>query len=78
MLYSQVDLTKLTDNQITHLLYDFRDDGQDGDIILVVGSRKTLVYRMPLAVNLYHAGRAPRMLLSGGVQWPDWSDTEAT
>lgn len=77
MLYSQVDLTKLTDNQITHLLYGFRDDGQDGDIILVVGSRKTLVYRMPLAVDLYHAGRAPRMLLSGGVQWPDWSDTEA-
>jgi uncharacterized SAM-binding protein YcdF (DUF218 family) len=77
MQYSEVNLAQLSDDQITHLLYDYRDDGQNGDVILVVGSRKTLIYRMPLAVELYRSGRAPQMLLSGGVQWPDWTDTEA-
>lgn len=57
----------LTDTLIDRLLFAGLDyAGQTADLILVPGSRKACDYRVPAAAELYHAGKAGRMLFSGG------------
>ncbi|WP_027963704.1 YdcF family protein [Halalkalibacillus halophilus] len=78
MHISELDGSKLTDEQRTKLLFHgIKDDGRSGDCIFVVGSSKATVYRLPKAVELYHAGRADKVLFSGGVTWPENPATEA-
>lgn len=53
-----------------HLLFsEIEDDNKNGDCIFVVGSSKAIEYRLPKAVELYQAGRAGKILFSGGVTW---------
>ncbi|WP_199860632.1 YdcF family protein [Oceanobacillus damuensis] len=67
---SQLDPEKLSDLQMTELLfYNMEDDHKKGDCIFVPGSSKAVIYRLPKAVELYKAGRAKKILFSGGVTW---------
>ncbi|MFE7062083.1 YdcF family protein [Sutcliffiella sp. NPDC057660] len=78
MLISELDENTLTDHQIASLLFKgLDDDQQKGDCILVVGSSKAVQYRLPKAVELYHSGRAGKILCSGGVKWDGLEHAEA-
>src|SRR5699024_392600 len=69
---------KLSDSQKTALLYHYTEnDRQPGDCIFVPGSSKAVEYRLPKAIQLYNAGRADKILFSGGVVWEGHSLTEA-
>lgn len=71
MLVSQLNENALTDGIIQRLLFDgLTDEGQKADCILVLGSRKAVQYRVPVAVEAYKAGRAPKLLMSGGASEP--------
>ncbi|WP_198530522.1 YdcF family protein [Bacillus sp. LL01] len=75
---SQLDSSKLTDQQMTDLLFsNINDDNKSGDCIFVAGSSKAVEYRLPPAVQLYKEGRAGKILFSGGVVWDDTGLTEA-
>lgn len=74
MNISQLDSEKLTESQMTNLLFaGIKDDNKKGDCIFVVGSSMAVQYRLPKAVELYKQGRASKILFSGGVKW-DASD----
>ncbi|WP_077325627.1 YdcF family protein [Virgibacillus siamensis] len=78
MLISSLDSEKLTDQQVSRLLYDgVEDDGRNGECIFVAGSSKAAQYRLPKAVELYKNGRAAKMLFSGGVRWEGQDYPEA-
>jgi uncharacterized SAM-binding protein YcdF (DUF218 family) len=70
MKISQLIPEKLTDTQMTDLLYkNIQDDYQKGDCIFVPGSSKAVENRLPKAIQLYKEGRAKKILFSGGVIW---------
>ena len=74
MYVSELTKEKLSNEIIDHLLFDNIDDtGENGDVILVLGSIKASKYRVPVAVNAYKSGRAGKILLSGGAmrEFPD-------
>ncbi|WP_449538359.1 YdcF family protein [Ferdinandcohnia sp. Marseille-Q9671] len=78
MYLSELEVEKLSDAQLTKLLFsDIEDDYANGDCILVVGSSKAVQYRLPKAVELYKQSRASKLLLSGGVQWEGSDFSEA-
>jgi uncharacterized SAM-binding protein YcdF (DUF218 family) len=67
---SQLEPDKLTDLQMTELLYkNLDDDKKNGDLIFVPGSNKAVEYRLPKAIQLYKEGRAKKILFSGGFIW---------
>nr|WP_299095121.1 YdcF family protein [uncultured Metabacillus sp.] len=70
MNISQLEPDKLTDLQMTELLYkNLEDDNEKGDLFFVPGSNKAVEYRLPKAIQLYNEGRAKKILFSGGVIW---------
>lgn len=78
MYISKMDIEKLTDNQMSKLLFSgIDDDGEKGDCIFVVGSSMAVQYRLPKAVELYTQGRASKILFSGGVKWDGSNYPEA-
>ena len=78
MKISQLQTGKLTDTQMTALLYNkLEDDHQKGDCIFVPGSSQAVRYRLPKAVELYKKGRAKKILFSGGVVWEGTTLSEA-
>jgi uncharacterized SAM-binding protein YcdF (DUF218 family) len=78
MYISKLDVEKLTNNQMTKLLFSgIEDDNEKGDCIFVAGSSKAVQYRLPKAVELYNQGRASKILFSGGVRWKDSELPEA-
>lgn len=78
MKISEIDPSKLTDAQMTSLLFSIMsDDGVKGDCIFVPGSSKAVEYRLPKAVELYKKGRANKILFSGGVVWEGSNLSEA-
>ncbi|MCP3742029.1 YdcF family protein [Rossellomorea sp. BNER] len=78
MYISKLDVEKLTNNQMTKLLFSgIEDDNEKGDCIFVAGSSKAIQYRLPKAVELYNQGRASKILFSGGVRWKDSELPEA-
>lgn len=71
MKISELNPKTLTDEQISNLLYEnISDDQVNGDCIVVLGSSKAIQYRLPIGMQLYNAGRAEKILFSGGVTWP--------
>lgn len=69
-------LSKLKDEDITpeivqKLVFDGVEDrtGEKGDCILVLGGSSPFVDRVPKAVELYKAGLAPKIVMSGGPVW---------
>jgi len=67
VLLSAIKPGKLTREQITALLFGTgTDEGEGGDCIFVFGGRSMV--RAEKAAQLYLAGRAPRILFTGGVK----------
>ncbi|MFD1736362.1 YdcF family protein [Bacillus salitolerans] len=78
MNISQLVFDKLSDLEITNLLFtDIDDDCEYGDCILVVGSKTAVNYRLPKAIDLYNQGRAGKILFSGGGKHDGSDITEA-
>ena len=80
MLVSQITEADLTQKLIDRLLFDGLEDmGAHADCILVLGSTKAATYRVPVAVDAYHAGRASKIMLCGGAvkDFPDGKCSEA-
>jgi hypothetical protein len=78
MKISELLPEKLTDLQMTELLYKNLDDNHEqGDCIFVPGSSKAVEYRLPKAIELYRKGRAKKILFSGGVVWEGTDFAEA-
>ena len=61
------------------LFEGIEDTGESGDCIMVFGSHRAYIYRVPTAVELYKDGRAPYILMSGGkvIDTPEGYLTEA-
>ena len=69
MLVSQIQEENLTADVVDRLLFeDLEDGGECADCIIVLGSSNAVKYRVPVAVSAYHAGRAGKLLLCGGVR----------
>ncbi len=80
MLVSEITEKDLTLELVDRLLFQGIDDtGENADCILVLGSAKADKYRVPVAVDAYHAGRAGKILVCGGVlrDFPTGKSTEA-
>ncbi|MBQ8638952.1 MAG: YdcF family protein [Lachnospiraceae bacterium] len=80
MLVSKIKEEDLTIEIVDKLLFQgLEDTGETVDCILVLGSLKAAKYRVPVAVNAYHAGRAKKIMLCGGVlrDFPDGTCREA-
>lgn len=80
MLASHINKNELTPEIIDRLLYkNIEDTGESADCILVLGSTKASLYRVPKAAEAYKAGRAGKILLCGGVSrnFPGGRCTEA-
>lgn len=67
MWVSEITEENLTDDDVDRLLFEgIEDTGENVDCIIVLGSIKASEYRVPVAANVYKAGRAPKVLLCGG------------
>lgn len=68
MLISELTTENLTDEIIDRVLFDgIEDTGENVDCIIVLGSVKASIYRVPIAAKVYHDKRASKILLSGGI-----------
>lgn len=80
MLVSKITEQALTTEMIDKLLFQgLEDTGEKADCIIVLGSMKAAKYRVPVAVDLYNAGRASKIILCGGKlrNFPDGTYSEA-
>ncbi len=80
MWVSQISEEDLTNEIIDRLLFEgLEDTGENADCIIVLGSIKATKYRVPVAVNAYHAGRANKIMLCGGAlrDFPNGKSKEA-
>ena len=68
MWISDINIDDLTDEIIDRVLYEgLEDTGENADCIMVIGSNKASIYRVPVAVKAYQDNRASKILLSGGI-----------
>lgn len=66
MLVSEIREENLSVEIIDRLLFkDLEDAGDSADCIIVLGSAKAAEYRVPVAVDIYRAGRARKIMLCG-------------
>ena len=78
-------VSKLTENDLTPEIVDrllfqgLGDTGEAADCIMVLGSAKAAKYRVPIAVEIFRAGRAKKILLCGGTlrDFPEGKCSEA-
>ena len=67
MLVSKIQENDLTIELIDRLLFqEIEDTGENVDCIIVLGSIKATKYRLPTAIEAYHAGRSNKIMLCGG------------
>ena len=67
MKVSEINKTNLTEEFVDKILYEgLEDSGENADCIMVLGNIKASKYRVPVAVEAYKAGRAPKILMCGG------------
>lgn len=74
MKLSQTDasrLNELTKEQVDTIVFgNYQDDGGKGDAALLLGSNPIVCKeRAAAAAQLYHAGRVPYIIPTGGVLW---------
>lgn len=80
LLVSELTREKITDEIVDKLLFEGMDDcHENGDCIIVLGSKKASQYRIPIAAEAYHEKRAPKLLLCGGTVrgFPEGTMTES-
>ena len=81
MLVSKIQENDLTIELIDRLLFqEIEDTGENVDCIIVLGSIKATKYRLPIAIEAYHAGRSNKIMLCGGKlrDFPTGQCSEAT
>ena len=67
MKISELSEKNLTEEFVGRLLFDGLDyRGEQGSIIMVLGSRKAWEYRVPYAAEIFPESGAQKMLFSGG------------
>ena len=67
MLISTLNEEAITPEIIDRVLYNgLEDDLHAADAIIVLGSRKAEIFRVPRAVEIYKAGRAGKIIMCGG------------
>jgi uncharacterized SAM-binding protein YcdF (DUF218 family) len=77
MKLSQLEVNKLSREQVTKILYgDEKDNGTKGDCIFVYGGRG--IERVDKAVELYQQGRAKYILFTGGLGYGKYAYPEAS
>jgi len=71
MKLSQLRDEDITPEIVQKLVFDGVEDhtGEQGDCILVLGGSSPFADRVPKAVELYKAGLAPKIVMSGGPVW---------
>ncbi|SES36706.1 DUF218 domain-containing protein [Butyrivibrio fibrisolvens] len=68
MHISELTFDNLTDEIIDRVLFEgIEDTGENADCIIVLGSIKASLYRVPIAVKAYNDMHASKILLSGGI-----------
>lgn len=68
MWVSEIDEEQLTPEILDRLLFEgLEDQGKRADCIMVLGSGKAMRNRVPSAVAAYQAGRAPKIMMCGGI-----------
>ena len=80
MFVSKITEDNLTPELIDKLLFQgLKDTGEHAECIIVLGSLKAAKYRIPVAVDLYKAGRASKLMVCGGKlrDFPDGKHSEA-
>jgi len=80
MRVSRLREEDMTIETVDRLLFQgMEDSGDNADCIIVLGSSKAAEYRVPVAVDVYKAGRTDRIMLCGGVlrDFPDGKRSEA-
>lgn len=80
MWVSKITEEDLTEEVIDRLLYEgIQDTGEKIDCIIVLGSIKAAKYRVPVAVDAYHAGRTNKIMMCGGAvrEFPNGEYMEA-
>ncbi len=68
MRLSEITESVLTDELIDRLLFDpgFSYSGGSAGVIMVLGSRKSCIRRMPAAAEIFRGGGAPYIMVCGG------------
>lgn len=67
MWVSKITTEDLTNDVIDRLLFEgLHDTGVAVDCIIVLGSIKAAIYRVPVAAKAFFSGRSEKILLSGG------------
>ena len=67
MRVSALTREDLSEDIIDRLLFaGLQDSGENADCVIVLGSMKASLYRVPVAARLYHCHRADKLLLCGG------------
>ncbi|MGN0660806.1 MAG: YdcF family protein [Oscillospiraceae bacterium] len=67
MRISQISEDNITDEIVDRVLFEgIRDNGENADCIIVLGSSKAVQYRVPAAVNAYENSRSLKLLMCGG------------
>lgn len=67
MLVSDLTEQNISDEIIDKLLFEGLDyKGDKGDIIVVLGSKKAPLYRIPVASMLYHKEKSSKIIVCGG------------
>lgn len=67
MWVSEITEENLTNDIVDKVLFEgMKDTGEDVDCIIVLGSIKAAMYRVPVAANAYNIGRANKVMLCGG------------
>lgn len=79
MLISEMNPAALTRDQITNIVfgrpYELDNGNQNGDCIFVFGGIQ--IDRVDKAAELYHNGRAPYILFTGGDKWGQRNSPES-
>ena len=71
MRISEINPYALTRPLVDKLLYDGLEyNGERADLIMVLGSSKASLYRVPAAAKLYFDGKAEHLIFSGGTADP--------
>lgn len=67
MRLSEIEEDMLCPKLVQSVLFEgFDYQGESGDLILALGSKKAALYRVPLAARLYAKGKANKVMLCGG------------
>lgn len=68
MWVSQLTDDALTPELVDRLLFEgITDKGEVADCIIVLGSGRAMKNRVPAAVEAYRQGRAPKIMMCGGI-----------